>query len=117
MDLLEWLALALLLAGTWFWLDTLKAREAGVQAARAACEAERLQFLDETVAGCSLRLARDAEGRLRLRRVYAFEYSDTGDDRLAGSVTLLGQAVELLSLGRPPRPNLYVISRNDETLH
>lgn len=105
----------LLLAGTavWFWLDTLKARENGILAAQQACADEGLQFLDETVVGVSTRLARDDEGRLRLRRIFAFEYSDTGDNRRSGSVTMLGHAVEILHV----RPNLYVIPNPHETLH
>ena len=117
MDFLEWLALASLLAGIWFWLDTLKAREAGVLAARQACDREGWLLLDDTVAGRSLGLARDDDGQLRLRRVYAFEFSDTGDNRRTGSITLLGQEVELLSLGAPTRPSLYVIRNDNETLH
>lgn len=43
-----------------------------------ACAEDNLQFLDETVAGRSLKLARDDEAAW-LRRIYEFEYSDTGD--------------------------------------
>jgi len=105
----------LLLAGlaVWLWLDSLRAREIGILAAQRACADEGLQFLDESVAGTSTRLARDDEGRLKLRRVYAFEYSDTGDNRRSGSVTMLGHTVEILHV----RPNLYVIPNPNETLH
>lgn len=113
MDLLELLAIALLAGGVWLWLDSLGAREIGVRAAQAACAEEGLQFLDDTVSIRSLRPARDDEGRLRLRRTYAFEYSDTGDNRRSGSVTLLGGTVEFLHL----RSNLYVVPKADETLH
>lgn len=113
MDLLELLAMALLAGGVWLWLDSLGAREIGVRAAQAACAEEGLQFLDDTVSIRSLRPARDDEGRLRLRRTYAFEYSDTGDNRRSGSVTLLGDTVEFLHV----RPNLYVVPKADETLH
>jgi len=113
MDLLELLAMALLAGAVWLWLDSLGAREIGVRAAQAACAEEGLQFLDDTVSIRSLRPARDDEGRLRLRRTYAFEYSDTGDNRRSGSVTLLGHTVELLHV----RPNLYVVPKADETLH
>ena len=111
MELLELLVLALLGAAVWLWLDSLKAREIGVKAAQAACADEGLQFLDDTVAIRSLRLIRDDDGRLRLRRVYGFEYSDTGDNRRPGTVTLLGQRVELLHV----RPQLYVVPRAPET--
>lgn len=113
MNLSEVLFLALTAAAVWFWLDSLKARETGVNAARAACQDEGLQFLDDTVVGRSIRLARDDAGRLKLRRIFAFEYSDTGDDRRAGSVTLLGHDVELLHI----RPHLYVIPNPHETHH
>ena len=49
MDLYELLALALMVGGIWLWLDSLKAREIGIQAAQRACAEEGLQFLDETV--------------------------------------------------------------------
>ncbi len=110
MDLLELLGLALLLAAVWLWLDSLKARETGIRAAQSACDEERLQFLDDTVVIRSLRLARDDDGQLKLRRVYAFEYSDNGDNRRPGSVTMLGQQVEYLHI----RPQLYVVPKAPE---
>lgn len=111
MDFLELIVLALLLGGIWLWLDSLKAREIGVRAAAAACAEEGLQFLDDTVVIRSLRLARDEEGRLCLRRLYAFEYSDTGDNRREGSVSLLGHGVELLHV----RPHLYVVPKSPDS--
>jgi hypothetical protein len=113
MNLSELLFLVLTALGVWFWLDSLKARETGVNAARQACLGDGLQFLDETVVGQSVRFARDDAGRLRLRRVFSFEYSDTGNDRRSGSVTMLGHDVEYLHV----RPHLYVIPNSHETLH
>lgn len=109
------LLLLLTLGGViWFWFDTLKAREIGVAAASRACSEEGLLFLDDTVVGHSVGFVRDDEGRLRLRRVYVFEYSDTGDNRRSGSVTLIGHDVELLHI----RPKLYVVPPvNEQTLH
>jgi hypothetical protein len=98
MPLFETLSLFFLGALAWLWLDSLKAREAGVREAKAACADEGLQLLDDTVAGRGLRLVRDDTGRLRLQRTFGFEYSDTGDNRRQGSVTLLGQDVVLVSL-------------------
>ena len=51
MDLIELLLLGLLAAGVWLWLDSLKAREAAVAAAKAACRAEQLLLLDEISEG------------------------------------------------------------------
>jgi hypothetical protein len=81
------------------WLDSIKVREAAVHAARAACAADGLQFLDDTVAIASLKPARDEQGHLRLQRAYEFEYSDTGDNRLKGSVVMLGRRVAILNVG------------------
>jgi hypothetical protein len=90
-------ALALLAAG-WFLWDSLKAREAANAAMRAACRARGWLFLDDTVALESLRPVRDGDGRLRLRRVYGFQYSDTGDNRRKGSVTVVADTVSALDV-------------------
>jgi len=99
MPIFEIFSLILLGAGAWLWLDSLKAREIGVSAGRAACAADGLQFLDESVAIESIWPARDDEGQLKLRRVYAFEYSDTGNNRCKGSVTLIGRRVLTFYVG------------------
>lgn len=94
--------LLLFLALGWLWWDSMQAREAAVSAAKAACEAEGLLFLDDTVGIASLKPARNADGRLLLQRAYDFEFSDTGDNRVQGSVVMLGRRVMLLNL--LPRP-------------
>jgi len=95
----ELILVILLAAGAWFWLDSLHVREAAVQAARGACETEGLMFLDDTVAITSIRFGRDDAGHLKLQRAYEFEFSDTGDNRRRGYVTLLGARVVDVSLG------------------
>lgn len=90
----EALAIILILAGLAFWIDSLRARERALAAGRAACERNGLQLLDETVSGASTRLARDAQGQMRLRRVFVFEFSDTGNNRRRGSITLVGSEVQ-----------------------
>jgi hypothetical protein len=96
---LEILAPLTLLALAWFWLDSLRVRDAAVEAAREACAAEGLMLLDDTVAIARIRPARDVEGRARLQRVYDFEYSDSGNNRLRGSVVLIGRTVVMLNVG------------------
>jgi hypothetical protein len=96
---IELAAVALLAAAGWFLWDSLQAREAANAAIRPACVAEGLLFLDDTVALDRLRLGRDDEGRLRIARVYRFDYSDTGSNRCRGSVTLLGARVVNVDLG------------------
>ncbi len=95
----ELVGLLVLGGGAWLWFDSLKARDIGIDAARTACASEGLQLLDDTVSVASLRPARNEDGRLVLRRVYAFEYSDTGDNRRRGSVVLLGHRVVVLNIG------------------
>ena len=90
----EGVALVLIFAGLAFWIDSLRARERAVAAGRRACERNGLQLLDETVSGASTRLARNDEGQLRIRRVFVFEFSDTGNNRRRGSITLLGAEVQ-----------------------
>lgn len=110
MPTLELFSLAILGGLAWLWFDSLQARDAGVQAARAACESEGLQLLDDTVAIAGLKPARNDDGRLMLRRVYAFEYSDTGDNRRRGSVVLLGHRVIVVNVGLrlvPPGRTLH----------
>ncbi len=102
----ELFGLLLLVGLIWLWMDSLKAREIGIAAARAGCAAEGWQLLDETVSIAKLSWARDDEGRLKLRRAYDFEYSDTGDNRVKGGVVMLGHRVLVLNVGFPsgPRP-------------
>ena len=104
MDLLDLLGLMLLAATAWLWLDSLKAREMAVSAAKAACNAERLLLLDDTVAITRISLFRDDDGVLRMRRIYGFEYSDTGDDRSTGSIVMLGSRVLVVNLNLPNTP-------------
>ena len=101
MDLLDLLGLLLLGAIAWLWLDSLKARETAVVAAKSACNSEHLLLLDDTVAIQKFGLARDGEGATHLRRVYGFEYSGTGNDRTAGSIVMLGSRVLVINLHRP----------------
>ena len=90
----EAFALVLIVAAAFLWADSLKARERAVKAGRSACERYQLQFLDETVAFNRLRLARDEEGQLKIRRTYTFEFSDTGNNRRHGAIVMLGGQLE-----------------------
>ena len=102
MTFLEVLALLAAAGAAGLLWTSLQAREAANAAMRAACRAEGLLFLDDTVALQSMRPVRDGDGRMALRRIYGFEYSDTGDNRRRGSVTLLGPRIVAIDMGRPP---------------
>jgi hypothetical protein len=104
------IVIILILGGfAWLWLNSLKAREAAIRGARVACAAEGLMLLDDTVAIAGLKLARDEDGRLKLQRAYDFEYSDNGDNRLKGSVVLLGHRVVILNVGLRIAPTVRTL--------
>lgn len=98
MPIFELIVFLLVAAFSWFWMNSIKAREHAVYAATKACAEEDVQLLDETVAIQSFQLARDENGRLRLRRKYAFEFSDTGENRSSGWLVLLGNELETIHL-------------------
>ncbi len=94
----EGVAILVIAAGMFLWLDSLRVRERAVRAGKSACERYNLQLLDDTVSFKRLRLARDGEGQLRLARTYTFEFSDTGNNRRHGAIMMLGSELEDLQL-------------------
>ncbi|MCX7175700.1 MAG: DUF3301 domain-containing protein [Proteobacteria bacterium] len=95
----ELISLVVIGGVVWLWFDSLKARDSAIAAARNACAMEGLLLLDDTVAIASLKPARDGDGQLKLRRVYEFEYSDTGNNRRQGSMVLQGHRVLIVNIG------------------
>jgi hypothetical protein len=104
MSIPEILAVLVLAAGGWFVWDSLRVREAANAAMRAACKVEGLFFLDDTVALESIWPVRNDEGQLTLRRIYGFEYSDTGDTRRKGRIVMLADTVSSLDIGSRSPP-------------
>lgn len=96
--MLEVVAAIVLVTLGWLWFDSLRARESAVRAARLACHADGVQLLDDTVALASIGLLRVDGGQVALRRCYRFEFSDTGNNRLDGSITMKGSIVQALYL-------------------
>ena len=82
----------------WFWYDSMKARERSLAVGQLACQREGLQFLDQTVECVSLRPARNEDGRMVLRRVYRFEFTDNGESRRAGTIVMMGGEAVSLSM-------------------
>ena len=82
----------------WFWYDTMQAREQAIVLGKRHCQNDGLQLLDETVSLSSLKLRRTGDGQVTFRRVYEFEFSDNGDNRRVGSITLLGRHAESVQL-------------------
>lgn len=84
--------------GLLFWRDSLGAREQARTASARACQQINVQLLDDTVALERLWLRRDRDGRLKLERLYLFEFTDTGLIRRIGSVLLVGWRVEVVHM-------------------
>lgn len=95
---MEILVLCAFAALAWFWFDSLKVREHALSAGLRSCERTGLQFLDQTVECVSLRLARNEEGRVVMRRVYRFEFTDNGESRRAGTIVMLGSEIASLTM-------------------
>lgn len=96
---MEWGLLALFGAAVWLWIDGLGYREQALAMARAICQQADVQLLDDTVALRRISLAREpGGGPMRVRRVYHFEFSDTGDNRKRGQIGFLGNRRESLWL-------------------
>ena len=98
----EIVGILFLAAVAWLWLDSLKAREAAVRSARTICAAENLLLLDDTVSIAHIKPVRDGRGWITLQRAYDFEYSDTGNNRLRGSLVMKGQHLVMLNVGSRP---------------
>ncbi len=78
-----------------FWLDSSRARELAVGICKQASEKYGVQFLDESVVLKKLGLRWPTEG-IRIRRVYQFEFSRDGVQRVTGNLALVGINLEYL---------------------
>lgn len=103
---------AVLLILAWLWLENQGVRERAIGIAKDFCAKENVQFLDGAMALVRMRLGRTAQGRVAIVRTYQFEFSDTGDNRLKGTIILLGKKLETLHL----QP-YHLTSVSNQTLH
>ena len=87
-----------LCAGLLYWQQAMKCKEQALYAARKECKICGVQLLDQTVQQARISLSRDEQGRWRIWRVYRFDYTETGQERFSGTITLLGQKVLRIAL-------------------
>ncbi|MBL3529116.1 MAG: DUF3301 domain-containing protein [gamma proteobacterium endosymbiont of Lamellibrachia anaximandri] len=90
----------------WFWRDSLKVREKATRISRAACNAQGVQFLDQTVARRRIGV-RWIRAGLKFRRLYEFDYSQEGSGRQTGYIIMLGNQLELLHIETEERDESY----------
>lgn len=83
-----------------YWWRAPSVYALALRSARQHCRKLELAFLDDSVALSRLWVKRDDEGRLRLWRVYQFEFTATGGERYRGQVRTLGYTVEAIDM--PP---------------
>ena len=104
-----WLSLVLITAVV-VWLRNLSLKEQAIAHARHACQAQRLQLLDGTVALSRVQLVHRPRRGWTLKRTYRFEYSEDFYQRQRGAVILLGRSLDAVVLsprpdrGLPPHP-------------
>ncbi len=72
-----------------WWYSAVQARDRARSLARAFCQRQRWQLLDQTVALERMRPKR-IEDRWKLQRRYRFEYSPDGGARRAGGLIMSG---------------------------
>ncbi len=89
----HWFLLLCLSLGGWLFFDGMRVRELALRAGRDYCRNIGVQFLDETVSRQRTGLARDPTGTLRIRRIYAFEFTSDGERRYTGEIAMLGSRV------------------------
>ncbi len=87
----EWLFIIVSIPAIWFWVESMHVREIATAAVKQFCTYQGLQLLDDAVAFTSIRIERNHRGKLSLHRTYRFEFSDSGANRLTGSVVMIGK--------------------------
>ncbi len=92
------IVIILLLAGSWFWWESRGAAERAIQAAKRACDAADVYFLNDTVGWKKVRLKRNRQGRIAVARSYFFEFATDGAIRYQGEVDMLGLELQRVGL-------------------
>ncbi|MFW5431218.1 MAG: DUF3301 domain-containing protein [Methylophilaceae bacterium] len=90
----EILLLIIIVAISWFWMDTISKREIAITVGKELAKRCDLQLLDETVACNKIWLARDSGGRVQIARLYEFEVSADRESRLGCHLQLLGRQLQ-----------------------
>jgi hypothetical protein len=77
-------------AAAWLWHGH-GLRELALQQVKRHCAKLEVELLDGNVALRRYALIRDGRGQRRFARIYDFEFTVTGEQRLTGSITLFGK--------------------------
>jgi hypothetical protein len=95
---------ALLLLATlfaWLWRG-FGIREQALKLVKQHCQRANIELLDGNVAFLRLRTVRDERGRRRLARLYAFEFTVTGEQRHSGRIVMFGMLLGRIEMDPYP---------------
>jgi hypothetical protein len=81
-----------------YWQSGMRGKELAVLAAKKECKLCGVQLLDQTVQQVKISMSRDTKDQWRIWREYRFEYTQDGEGRHEGQLTLLGQKVLRVAL-------------------
>lgn len=90
-----------------FWFSSMRARERAITISRLTCKNYGAQLLDQTVSLKKIQIERNSRGRLQFKRLYRFEYSYDGHERISGHVSMHGPYSDLVKLH--PKPEIETI--------
>ncbi|VXB05031.1 conserved hypothetical protein [Pseudomonas sp. 8AS] len=85
----------------WLWRGH-GIRERALELVKRHCAKLDIELLDGNVALRGLALQRDTRGNRRLARLYDFEFTVTGEQRLSGSISMFGQQLGRIELDAYP---------------
>lgn len=97
------LLLILATIGAWLW-HAHGLREHALLLVTRHCARIEVELLDGNVAFRRFALVRDARGNRRLARIFDFEFTVTGEQRLTGNITLFGRQAGRIVLDPHPFP-------------
>ena len=91
--MLEIVLIALLSFVLYLWFTGVEAKEIATIHARLICDSHGYMVLDQTVAMARIQLKRNTNGHMQIKRDYTFEYTDDGDNRLTGAISVIAKKV------------------------
>lgn len=101
-DLFDVLLLILFAAAcAWLWRGH-GIRERALALVKQHCAKLDVELLDGAVALRRLTILRDGKGHRRLARLYDFEFTVTGEQRLRGQISMFGQSLGHIELEPHP---------------
>ncbi len=110
----EFIILFFLLAGIFYWVDTIFVKEIATQHGKQRCKELGVAFLDATVEITKVRLKRNARGTVKFKRDYSFEFSSDGVRRYTGNITMLGKILVDLEMSAYPETNRNTLSSEQQ---